>query len=91
MGRKPTLAKVAVVRGDLALLVFRDAIADGKIDRREQDALSAALFDWHAVTRATHVAQALGDALGRGIEDEGYTRRLVSAYRSEIDELPPAA
>lgn len=39
----------------------------------------------------THVAQALGDALERGIEDEGYTRRLVSAYRTEMDELPPAA
>jgi len=91
MSMKPTLAKTAVVHGDRALHVFRDAIADGVIDADDLRAIGSALGDWHAVARATYVAQALGDALERGIEDEVYTRRLVNAYRAEIDELPATA
>lgn len=88
MGRKQRLAKVAVVRGEFALLVFHDAAADGRIEGAEIPTLYAALMDWHATSKATDVAQALGEAMNRGIEDTNYQDRLFGAYRSTVDELP---
>lgn len=86
---KPTLARVSVVRGELAMLIFADATRDGEIDHSEQRAIGDALGDWFATARAAQAAQALGDALERGILDERYRLRLVDECFTEIDELPP--
>jgi hypothetical protein len=88
MASKPTLARVAVVRGDLALLAFKDVVATNGSDLQTIRMAALALDCWHATVRAAYAAEALGDALKRGIEDPSYRDRLMAAYCSRIDELP---
>lgn len=91
MARKHRLARVAVTRGALALLIFSDAAADGVIEGHELPAVREALEDWMSQTKATDAGEALGFAMMRGIEDPAYFDELTAAYRDAIDELPPAA
>lgn len=91
MAKRPRLAKVAVVRGEFALLVFQDAASDGRIESHELPSVLDAMQDWMQVVKATNAAQALGDAIERGVEDPHYFGQLMSGYRSVIDELPVPA
>ena len=91
MSSKPTLARVAVVRGDLALLAFKSVVATKGTDLHTMRMAARALDNWHATTRAAYAAEALGDALKRGIEDPVYRTKLVDAYCARIDELPEAS
>ena len=86
---KPTLARVAAVRGQFALLVFRDALRDGRIEPNEACAVGDALSDWESATTASADVEALSDAMRRGIADEHYRRQLVERAWLAIDELPP--
>ena len=91
MGMRNRLATVAVARGELALLVFSDATADGIIDLAERRAIRDHLSDWYAASRATDEAGALAHAIACGVDDGAYFSARISDYRAAVDELPETA
>jgi hypothetical protein len=65
-----------------------DAYRDRCLDADEFYLLVAHIDDTLAVGTAAHVAGALGDALERGIGDEGYRAQLMDQCWVAFDELP---
>jgi len=84
------LTAVAVERGEYALQVFRDVVADGEITPQESCIVLDALVDWLGVDRAAAQAARLADAVecGAGMTEWRYVGELISGYRDLLDELP---
>lgn len=91
MSQRKRLSTIAVEHGRSVLRTFEDAAADGRIDESEALDLRRELVDWLQISRATDVAQQVGQAIARGIGDPQYLQSLVGAYQTATDELPDAA
>lgn len=91
MSQRKRYSTMALEQGRAFLQRFEDAVADKTISEEEEADLRRDLLDWLQFTRATDVAQQVGQAIARGIGDPRYLDSLIGAYQTVTDELPEAA